>query len=248
MLKLITRTYDPDHGRVLVDGQDVRGVDTTSLRQQLGLVPQDTILFDDSMLYNLRYGDLDASEGAARAVAAQVGLDATASRLPDGYATRVGERGLSLSGGERQRVAIARALLKDPPLMLYDEPTSALDALTEKAVEQVLHTSETNRTSIVVGHKLKLVQDADLILVMENGTLVEQGTHASLLCRSNSTYSRMWAQQRHGDENYFTDYGPPQWCAYVEQAGERARAHEESVEEALALQSLAAQDGDGWLW
>ena len=182
VLKLILCTYDPDEGRVTIDGQDVRHVNMTSLRERVGFVPQDTILFDESILYNLRYGDLEASELDALQMAGLVGLNATASRMPDGYDTRVGERGLGLSGGERQRVAIARALLKDPPLMLYDEPTSALDSITEKSVEEVLHRSEKNRTSLVVAHKLKLVQDADLILVMANGTLVEQGTHDELLC------------------------------------------------------------------
>ena len=240
VLKLILRTYDPDEGRVTIDGQDVRHVGLKSLREQMGFVPQDTILFDESIMYNLRYGDLEASEPDALQMAGLVGLNVTASRMPDGYYARVGERGLSLSGGERQRVAIARALLKDPPLMLYDEPTSALDSITEKSVEEVLHRSEKNRTSLVVAHKLKLVQDADLILVMANGTLVEQGTHDELLCLANSTYSRMWAQQRHGDENFFDDYGPPQWCEYVEPL-------QEQIADELAIQSLANQDG-GWLW
>ena len=156
---------------------------------------QDTILFDDSMMYNLRYGDLEADEEAVRGVAARVGLDVTASKMPNGYATRVGERGLTLSGGERQRVAIARALLKDPPVMLYDEPTSALDSITEVEIDKVLHASSANRTSVVVAHKLRLVQDADLILVMRNGTLAESGTHEALLSDADSVYSRMWAQQ-----------------------------------------------------
>ena len=248
VLKLIMRTYDPDAGRITIDGQDVRDVDMGSLRRQCGLVPQDTILFDESILYNVNYGDINEHASAALEVAGLVGLNATAERMPNGYQTRVGERGLSLSGGERQRVAIARALLKDPPLMLYDEPTSALDSLTERSVEQVLHNSAANRTSIVVAHKLKLIQDADLILVMDNGSLVEQGTHANLLCRVNSTYSRMWAQQRHGDENYFDDYGPPQYCEYVDDP------LRERVQDVLALESLAAtQEGltegaSGWLW
>jgi len=250
VLKLIMRAYDPDAGSVSIDGQDISHVDLPSLRQQLGLVPQDTILFDESVLYNLKYGDLSSSDAAALSAAGLVGLNATASRMPDGYRSRVGERGLTLSGGERQRVAIARALLKDPPLMLYDEPTSALDSITEDSIEQLLHRSGTNRTSVVVAHKLKLVQDADLILVMENGTLVEQGTHAQLLCAANSTYARMWAQQRHGDENYFDDRGPPLWCEYDELVHETA-------EDAFARQALVGGQGGqtfkqtggaGWLW
>ena len=130
--------------------------------------------------------------------------------------------------------------------MLYDEPTSALDSITERSVNEVLHASETDRTSIVVAHKLRLVQDADLILVMENGRLVEQGTHAELLCMGNSTYSRMWAQQRHGDENYYNDAGPPLWCEYVPNDPVVADQRVEAAEDALALQSLGNQDG--WLW
>jgi len=141
------------------------------------------------------YGDLCASDDAAVGVATKVGLDATASKMPNGYKTRVGERGLTLSGGERQRVAIARALLKDPPIMLLDEPTSALDSITEKAIEEVLDVAEANRTTIVVAHKLRLIQDADLILVFGNGTLVEQGTHETLVQRADSMYAGMWMQQ-----------------------------------------------------
>ena len=198
VLKLIMRAYDPQQGRVLIDGQDIKGVSLPSLRGKLGLVPQDTVLFDESVMYNLRYGDLSADTEKVEEIAARVGLDQTAGKMPNGYNTRVGERGLTLSGGERQRVAIARALLKDPPLMLYDEPTSALDSITEEKIDKVLHEAEAGRTSVVVAHKLKLVQDADLILVMENGTLVEQGTHESLLSRDQA-YSRLWEQQLFGD-------------------------------------------------
>lgn len=246
VLKLISRTYDPDSGRVTIDGQDLRHVCLRSLRQQLGYVPQDTILFDDTMLYNLKYGDVEATDAAALAVAARVGLDATASKLAQGYRTRVGERGLTLSGGERQRVAIARALLKDPPLMLYDEPTSALDSLTEQSITQQLALSAANRTSVVVAHKLRSIEDADLIIVMANGTVAEQGTHAALLCKPNSTYSRMWAQQQYGDEWHFQrdGGGPPDYCDYVAPDFSRERVQE--VEEALAL---VTRDGNGgWLW
>jgi len=243
VLKLISRTYDPDDGRVTIDRQDVRHVGLTSLRRQLGLVPQDTILFDDTILYNLRYGDLNATDDQAIAAAKRVGLDAAARKLPDGYDTRVGERGLTLSGGERQRVAIARALLKDPPLMLYDEPTSALDSITEQSITEQLALSEANRTSVVVAHKLRMIQDADLIIVMANGTVAEQGTHAALLCQENSTYSRMWAQQQYGDEWHFQRDGGvlPEFCEYVAPEFSNLERLAE-VEEALAL-----RDG-GWLW
>lgn len=200
-LKLISRTYDPQEGKVLIDGQDIREVSLTSLRQHVGLVPQDTILFDDSLQYNLRYGNLDASDETVLAAAKRVGLDTTAGKMPNGYATRVGERGLKLSGGERQRVAIARALLKDPPVMLYDEPTSALDSINEQAVNAVLNEqAQANRTSVVIAHKLRLVQDADLLLVMCNGTLIEQGTHASLLSTPDSHYHQLWEREERREE------------------------------------------------
>jgi ABC-type multidrug transport system fused ATPase/permease subunit len=269
VLKLIMRAYDPLGGRVTIDGQDVREVSLRSLRRQLGLVPQDTILFDESMLYNIIYGNLDTSEERALSIAATVGLDATASKMPQGYRARVGERGLTLSGGERQRVAIARALLRDPPVMLYDEPTSALDAITETEVEQVLHASKANRTSLVVAHKLQVVQDADLILVMVNGSLVESGTHESLLRDPDSTYSLMWAQQRDGgeeslskrraDADYYrgtprpwgdafgvSDLGAAEWCGPDDE--------ECLVDRGIPLQSVesmlesGSRGGARWLW
>jgi len=249
VLKLISRTYDPDDGRVTIDGQDVASVGLTSLRRQLGLVPQDTILFDDTMLNNLKYGDLNATDAMVLSAAARVGLDATAAKMSSGYDTRVGARGLTLSGGERQRVAIARALLKDPPLMLYDEPTSALDSLTEEAIQQQLKLSEVNRTSVVVAHKLRMIEDADLIIVMANGTVAEQGTHAGLLCRANSTYSRMWAQQQYGDEWHFQRDGGdlPDFCEYVSPdfSAERVR----DVEAVLGIRDIdAGGSSSGWLW
>ncbi len=195
ILKLLLRLYDPAEGEVLIDGQDVKKVDLASLRDRVAIVPQDTILFDDSVLYNVRYGDLDAPEAAARAAARKVGLDQVAARMADGYATKVGERGMTLSGGERQRVAIARALLKDPPLMLADEPTSALDAMTERDVQRVLDRAWRGRTSVVVAHRLASVVDADTILVMKDGSLVERGAHADLVSVPGGVYAAMWAQQ-----------------------------------------------------
>ncbi|KAL1499436.1 hypothetical protein AB1Y20_011641 [Prymnesium parvum] len=233
ILKLILRLYDPDSGTVSIDGQDIQRVSITSLRQQLGLVPQDTILFDESMLYNLRYGNMSATDDDAIRVAKQVGLDETAAKMPDGYNTRVGERGMTISGGERQRVAIARALLKDPPLMLYDEPTSALDSVTESSVQEVIDAASANRTSIVVAHKLSLIQDADYIMVMKNGTLVETGTHDTLLCL-NGTYHNLWAKQSR-------DVGQmsgPLYCDLIDRLAPSERRLEDprSVVES------------GWLW
>ena len=161
-------------------------------------LPQETILFDDSLLYNIQYGDFSASRERALTAAEQVGLTAWADRTPGGFDARVGERGQALSGGERQRVAVARALLKRPALLLCDEATSALDPLIERSVVEVLNAASANVTTVLVAHKLQTVVDADLILVMSDGLLVEQGTHTSLLCQANSTYSRMWAEQASG--------------------------------------------------
>lgn len=198
VLKLILRTYDPDSGAVTLDGQDLRDVSVRSLREQLALVPQETVLFDDSLLYNIQYGDFSASREQALNAAKQVGLVAWADRTPGGFDARVGERGQALSGGERQRVAVARALLKRPALLLCDEATSALDPLIERSVVEVLNAASANVTTVLVAHKLQTVVDADLILVMSDGLLVEQGTHTSLLCQANSTYARMWAEQASG--------------------------------------------------
>jgi len=198
VLKLILRTYDPDSGAVTLDGQDLRDVSVRSLREQLALVPQETVLFDDSLLYNIQYGDFSASREQALNAAKQVGLLAWADRTPGGFDARVGERGQALSGGERQRVAVARALLKRPALLLCDEATSALDPLIERSVVEVLNAASANVTTVLVAHKLQTVVDADLILVMSDGLLVEQGTHTSLLCQANSTYARMWAEQASG--------------------------------------------------
>ena len=200
VLKLILRTYDPDSGAVTLDGQDLREVSVRSLREQLALVPQETVLFDDSLLYNIQYGDFSASRERVLEAAEQVGLTAWAERTPGGFDARVGERGQALSGGERQRVAVARALLRRPGLLLTDEATSALDPLIERSVVEVINAASKNVTTVMVAHKLQTVVDADLILVMQDGLLVEQGTHTSLLCQANSTYARMWAEQASGFE------------------------------------------------
>jgi ATP-binding cassette, subfamily B, heavy metal transporter len=231
----------------------------SSLRRQIGLVPQETTLFDDTMLYNLQYGNLNASSSAALIMASRVGLDATAAKMSSGYDTRVGERGLTLSGGERQRVAIARALLKDPPLMLYDEPTSALDALTEESITALMKNSEANRTSVVVAHKLRTIADAHRIIVMANGTVAECGTHEELLAIEGSTYSRMWTQQASQqsrreaarasdalldalfDHSLLDDEPRSPDLLSIAELRQPKRVE---VDEALALQAI---DG-GWLW
>jgi ATP-binding cassette subfamily B protein len=193
--RLLFRFYEPTGGRILIDGQDIRLVSQESLRAALGIVPQDTVLFNDSIGYNIGYGRDGATqeeiEGAARGAAIH---DFIAS-LPAGYEAQVGERGLKLSGGEKQRVAIARTLLKDPPILIFDEATSALDSRTEAAIQETLRSVAARRTSIVIAHRLSTIVDADQIVVLNEGGVAERGTHAELL-RRNGLYADMWVRQQ----------------------------------------------------
>ncbi|SMG00722.1 Probable ABC transport protein, ATP-binding protein [Burkholderia singularis] len=194
LARLLFRLYQPDAGTIRIDGQDLRRVTARSLRDALGIVPQDTILFNDTLAYNIGYGKRDATRAEVIAAARGAQLDAFIERLPDAYDTRVGERGVRLSGGERQRVAIARALLKAPPIVVFDEATSALDTRAERAIQQELMRVARHRTSLIIAHRLSTIVDADRILVMEHGRLVEQGTHDALLA-SGGVYAQMWALQ-----------------------------------------------------
>ena len=195
MSRLLYRFYDVQSGAVEIDGQDVRDVTQKSLRAVIGMVPQDTVLFNDSIAYNIRYGRPDATDAEVREAADLAQIGKFIESLPKGYDTPVGERGLKLSGGEKQRVAIARTLLKNPPILILDEATSALDSRTEAEILDTLEAIERDRTTIVIAHRLSTVVNADRIVVLENGQIAEQGTHAELL-EQRGTYAEMWMRQQ----------------------------------------------------
>ncbi|WP_243477942.1 ABCB family ABC transporter ATP-binding protein/permease [Orrella daihaiensis] len=192
--RLLFRFYDVSSGRILVDGQDVRQVTQASLRQAIGIVPQDTVLFNDTVGYNIRYGRPEATDADMKAAAKAAQLDAFIESLPQGYETPVGERGLKLSGGEKQRLAIARTLLKNPAILVFDEATSALDSRTERALQTELWKLARNRSTLIIAHRLSTIVHADQILVIDHGELIEHGTHESLLA-SGGTYAQMWQMQ-----------------------------------------------------
>jgi ATP-binding cassette subfamily B protein len=192
--RLLFRFYDIQSGRILIDGQDISQVTQASLRAAIGIVPQDMVLFNDTVGYNIGYGRAAASQEEIEAAAKAASIHDFIMGLPQGYATRVGERGLKLSGGEKQRVAIARTLLKDPPVLVLDEATSALDSRTETEIQDVLRSISRKRTTLIVAHRLSTVVDADEIIVLEQGRIVERGRHADLV-RSDGLYAAMWARQ-----------------------------------------------------
>jgi len=192
--RLLFRFYDVQAGRVLVGGEDVRDVTQTSLRRAIGMVPQDTVLFNDTIGYNIRYGRSKASDEDVQKAARLAQIDKFINSLPHGYETQVGERGLKLSGGEKQRVAIARTLLKAPPLLILDEATSALDTATEQEIQHALDTVSRGRTTLVIAHRLSTIIQADEILVLKGGRFVERGTHMTLLAKKG-LYASMWQRQ-----------------------------------------------------
>jgi ATP-binding cassette subfamily B protein len=218
--RLLFRFYDVTGGQILIDGQDIRTVTQASLRAAIGMVPQDTVLFNDTIRYNIRYGRWDASDAEVEEAARQAQIDGFIRRAPKGYETEVGERGLKLSGGEKQRVAIARTILKAPPILLLDEATSALDSHTEKDIQDELDRVAKNRTTLVIAHRLSTIVNADEILVLDRGAIIERGTHRELLGRGG-LYAGMWNRQREaqfareilaevGDDNTAPNRNPPQ--------------------------------------
>jgi riboflavin synthase alpha subunit len=192
------RRYLVFKGSIAIDGQDIRGVTQASVRAAIGIVPQDTVLFNDTVFYNIAYGRPDATPGEVETAARSAAIHDQIMAMPDGYQTVVGERGLKLSGGEKQRVAIARTILKRPRILMFDEATSALDTRTEREIQVALKEISRNRTTLVIAHRLSTVIDADEILVLEHGRIVERGTHAALLA-TGGTYAQMWARQQEAE-------------------------------------------------
>jgi len=196
--RLLYRFYDVTDGAILIDKQNIRDVSQQSVRRAIGVVPQDTVLFNDSIFYNIAYGRPDASREEVIQAAKHAHIHEFIETLPDAYETMVGERGLKLSGGEKQRVAIARTILKAPAILVFDEATSALDSATEKNIQAELEAISANTTTLIIAHRLSTVQHADQILVMENGQIVERGRHSELLAL-DGVYSHMWALQKEGE-------------------------------------------------
>jgi ATP-binding cassette subfamily B protein len=197
--RILYRFYDIKSGSVTIDGQDIRDVTQASLRHVIGIVPQDTVLFNDTVRYNIAYGRIGANEAEIKEAARHAQIDKFIKELPLGYDAMVGERGLKLSGGEKQRVAIARTILKNPPILLLDEATSALDTHTEREIQGALSEVSRNRTSLVIAHRLSTVVDADEILVLDHGEIVERGRHNELVTKGGH-YAAMWNKQKQAAE------------------------------------------------
>jgi len=208
LARLLFRFYDIQHGSISVAGHDIREFTQTSLRRAIGIVPQDTVLFNDTIAYNIGYGKNGASQEEIVAAAKAAYIHDFIQSLPDGYETMVGERGLKLSGGEKQRVAIARTVLKNPAILIFDEATSALDSKSEQAIQQELKEIARGRTSLVIAHRLSTIVDAAQILVMDHGRIVESGSHSTLLAK-DGIYAQMWLrQQSQSEQDSWSDREP----------------------------------------
>jgi len=195
IIRLLYRFYQPSSGSISIGGQNIQAVDLDSVRRGISVVPQDCVLFHNTIRHNIAYGDLTASDESVRSVARMAELDQSIQDWPQGYDTQVGERGLKLSGGEKQRVAIARAILKNSPILIFDEATSSLDSITEQSIMRALNIATKDRTSIIIAHRLSTVVDCDQILVLDHGQVVEQGTHQELVSKTDSYYHKLWLSQ-----------------------------------------------------
>jgi ATP-binding cassette subfamily B protein len=224
--RLLFRFYDVQKGTITIDGQDIRDVTQESLRAQIGMVPQDTVLFNDTILYNIRYGRMSATEDEVKRAADLAQISKFIEVLPDGYKSMVGERGLKLSGGEKQRVAIARTILKAPPILILDEATSALDTQTEQEIQTALDLVSRDRTTLVIAHRLSTVISADEIIVLRDGRIAERGNHRDLLAL-RGLYASMWDRQREATE-----------------AEERLRRARETDEEGVIVRRRTAEVQD----
>ena len=201
ILRLVFRFYDPQEGRILIDGRDIREFDLDALRRIIGVVPQDTPLFNDTIWENVKFGRIDATDDEVVTAIEKAQLSDLIHKLPKGTETIVGERGLMISGGEKQRLAISRVLLKDSPIMFFDEATSALDTHTEQSLLKTIkeNFSDNAKTTVYIAHRLRTIADADKIIVLESGTVKEEGTHSSLLAKPDSLYSELWNIQENLD-------------------------------------------------
>jgi ATP-binding cassette, subfamily B, heavy metal transporter len=229
--RLLFRLYDVSDGSIQIDGQDIRSVTQASLRAAIGMVPQDTVLFNDTIRYNIRYGRWDASDAEVVEAARLAQIDPLIRLAPKGYETQVGERGLKLSGGEKQRVAIARTVLKAPPILLLDEATSALDSHTEHEIQEALDRVSRNRTSLVIAHRLSTIVSADEIIVLDQGRIAERGTHVALLARGG-LYAGMWNRQREAE-------AARERLAQIDDSDDAPNREPPPVQDGLAAQAAA---------